>query len=94
VQLLTDCLATFRLVRLVQTDEITRPARERLLDTLERRRLDRTAELVMCSWCLSVWVGFGVAIARRVVPRSWGLVADGLAASAVTGLLKRISETE
>jgi len=48
-------------------------------------------DLLDCPWCLSVWVGLGVAVLRRVCPRLWGLASAGLAASAVTGLLSQVA---
>lgn len=89
----TDALAAFRLVRLLQEDTLLDAPRDAFLDWLHAHRLDKIEELFTCRWCLSVHVGFVVAAARRVFPRAWPFVADALAASAVTGLLGRHSST-
>ncbi len=47
----------------------------------------KLAKLISCRWCASVWIGFGVVIARRWMPRQWAPVAEALALSAVAGLL-------
>lgn len=46
-----------------------------------RRRWEWLATLLACPWCVSVWVGFGVVAARRIVPRLWDPVARALALS-------------
>lgn len=43
--------------------------------------------LLRCRWCVSVWLGFGVVVARRVAPRAWGPVARALAFSQVAGVV-------
>lgn len=45
------------------------------------------AYLVQCPWCASIWIGAGVAVARRVAPLPWALAARVLTMSAVTGWL-------
>ena len=50
----------------------------------------RLAKLITCRWCASVWIGFGVAIARRVTPRAWRPIAEALALSAIAGLGARL----
>jgi len=42
-------------------------------------------ELVTCTWCASVWVGFGAVLARAYVPRVWAPVARALAFSSLAG---------
>jgi hypothetical protein len=42
-------LASFRVTRLITTDDITQPLRDRLPDNW-------LAELLSCSWCCGVWV--------------------------------------
>jgi hypothetical protein len=46
------------------------------------------AYLARCPWCVSIYVGLGVTIARLVAPRAWSLIARALAASAVAGLVQ------
>lgn len=88
-----DALAAYRLTRLVVEDSIT----DRLSDELTDRALwhksrvpEPVAELLQCRWCVGVWVGLGVAVARRVAPGPWGVVADGLAYAAVAALAERL----
>lgn len=52
---------------------------------LQDAQAPRLAQLVTCSWCVSIYVALGVAIARRRWPRAWAPVADALAFSAVAG---------
>jgi hypothetical protein len=52
----------------------------------------KLATLVTCRWCAGVWIGFGVVVARRIVPRLWSPVADALALSAAAALLAGLEE--
>jgi Protein of unknown function (DUF1360) len=81
----TDALATARIVRLVQVDEIpVGKARELVLDLYG----DKTwSDLLRCNWCLSVWVAGGVVLARHRWPRLWSPLARILAGSQVAGML-------
>jgi hypothetical protein len=46
----------------------------------------KLATLISCPWCVSVYFGMGVSLARRYVP-GWDLAAWALAASEVAGLV-------
>lgn len=46
--------ATLRLTRLVTTDKITKPLRDRLPASVR--------EFAACSWCVGFWVALGVAL--------------------------------
>lgn len=83
--LTVDVAAVHRLTRLVTSDELTRPLRERLVD---RNPDGRLAYLAGCPWCTSMWAGLAVAAARRYAPRAWQPLAFALAASTVTGLVE------
>ena len=88
-------LAVARLTRLVTTDELTRPVRQALV----RRLPDRSpwAYLLVCRWCLSMWVAAPAAVAWWVLsagPRWSGhwwadIPSVALALSYATGLLVR-----
>lgn len=80
---LADMLATYRLTRLITEDRILDGPRA----LIERRGGPRLRYFVSCPWCVSIWVGAGVATARRIAPRAWAPAADALAASAVAGLI-------
>lgn len=81
---LFDALATYRLTRALTEDVIGRPVRQA---ALKRYGNEGLGYLVECPWCSSMWIGLGVVLARRLAPRLWGPVAEGLAFSAVAGLV-------
>jgi hypothetical protein len=92
VPLVIYALAFIRVVYLVTLDEITEPARDRLLGWLDDRPGTLgafLAKLVTCPWCASVWLG---AIAAPVI-WFWGdvgallVVALCFALSQVAGML-------
>lgn len=80
----TDALATYRLTRLIVEDQVAAPIRNAAYKRYGNKGI---GYLVECPWCTSAWVGLAVATARRVAPRTWGLVAQALAFSAVAGLV-------
>lgn len=93
-ELVIDALAVHRLTRMVIEDRvpfgwirssIVRRAYARQGNNLSAQPY--VAELLSCPWCVSIWVAFGVAVARRGAPRVWRPLAQVLAASSVTGLL-------
>ena len=47
----------------------------------------KVAKGLDCSWCVSIWVAAGVVVGRRAFPRAWPLVAEGLAASEIAGMI-------
>lgn len=52
----------------------------------------RLAQLLVCRWCMGVWVAAGVTIARRAAPRQWAPVADAAALAAAAALLARLED--
>jgi len=95
-ELAIDALATYRLTRLIVDDTILNPLREPFLDRQYDKLFDQNKDpehtvnlvsLLSCRWCVGMWVGAGVVVARTVFPRQWGPVARALAFSAVAGLL-------
>ena len=86
VWLLIDGLAVYRLSRLVTRDSLPLIAgpRERVQDRWPDRAV---ADLVVCPWCVSVWLAAGVLAARLLLPVPWSLLALVLAWSAVAGWL-------
>lgn len=86
--LATDGLACARLVRLVQHDTITGPARAAITRSVDRGHLpDVIEELLVCPWCLSMYLGAGIVAARTFFPRAWAPVARMLALSEIVGLI-------
>lgn len=81
-----DSLATYRLSRLVTTDTITEPVRNKIWDKFSPQET-KLGYLITCNWCTSIWMGAGVAVARELAPKTWNVAATALAASAVTGII-------
>lgn len=48
------------------------------------------AAFIVCPWCVGMWIGLGVSVARVVAPRSWRWVARALALSELTGRLAEL----
>lgn len=77
--LVIDALAVARLSRLVREDKILDGPRYAFVT--HRHTRSWAGDFVRCPWCVSMWCGFFVAIARRVAPRWWSPVAFSLASS-------------
>jgi hypothetical protein len=88
LDLTLDALAVYRLTRLVTVETITEPLRERVFDHFGPPETSRGVSfMVTCKFCVSVWMGGGVVLARIVFPKAWSITARGLALSAVTSLI-------
>lgn len=87
LDLALDALASYRLTKLVRDDMITQPLR----DAVEQRHgppdRSRVTYLLNCPWCLSVYFGLALALARGRLPGFTRVVSRALAVSALTGLL-------
>lgn len=79
-------LATYRLTRLVTTDEIASPIREKIWQT-HPPESSRLGYLLTCNWCSSVYAASALQISRIIAPRTTTAVETILALSAVAGLL-------
>lgn len=116
-ELALDCVAGYRLTRLVTADTITARPRDAVvraayalrygeddaddweddnlpLDTWSERAMHdpdapALATLVTCRWCMGVWIGSAVIVARRMWPRQWQPVAEVAAVAAAAALLAR-----
>jgi hypothetical protein len=77
-------LAVHRLTRLITTDEVTRPWRERVEQTDPEGRL---AYFVTCPWCVGLWMSAGWAVVAYAAPALAVPLGAVLAWSSVTGLL-------
>ncbi len=47
---------------------------------------------ILCRYCVGVWVGFAVVIARRRFPRQWAPIAEALALSAGAALIAGLED--
>ena len=54
---------------------------------LARSRARQAGELLDCPWCLAIWTGLGVVVARRAAPRAWQPVARVLAVAMIAGAI-------
>lgn len=95
-------LATYRVSRLVTTDEITEPLREYLVERYPPREVAPNrlvaswpVTFVHCSWCVSIWTSLALLVATfylGLVP-TWQLLAIAWpAVAAVAGLIYEIAE--
>ena len=89
ITLAVIALATARLTRLVTTDKITETPRNALVRWLGAE--SKTAYLIHCDWCSSIYTGAGVTALVWWQPQTvW--IAVALAASHVTGYLASRTE--
>lgn len=79
-------LATFRLTRLITTDTIFDPIREKIWNKFPPNRIN-IGYLITCDWCTSIWVAPLVVIAYLLAPQVVFVVSLVLATSAVVGIL-------
>lgn len=86
---LLDALASWRLVRLLQRDEITREPRMALTGWLLKNGWTKTRFLIQCPHCLGMWAAAFVLGLRRVPA---GHVLRDLLA--VAGLVSVFTELE
>jgi len=88
----TYLLAFARLVVLLTKDTLTERRRDALAGALKERGHDSLAYLVLCPWCISVWLAIPAApIIYAYGDSPWLFVpALGLALSAAAGALARV----
>lgn len=95
-------LAAFRVFRLLAHDTILDPARERLLglrgwsegQMIPPGYRRRTAEFLICPWCLGFWLALGWWAAWEIWPHGATVAATPFALSAVVGLLAANFDSE
>lgn len=83
-----DALAVHRLTKLVIDDHITEPLRNKVYERFGDPSESKISYLVGCPWCVSVYMGLGVSVARTVAPGVWRPLAYALALSSLTGLIE------
>lgn len=81
--LIIDGLAVYRLTRVVGRDTLFDRPRGWFTTTYR----GWVVELLMCSWCLSVWFAAVAGVLTWQVPQVWIWVALPLAVAAVAGLV-------
>lgn len=89
-----DIAAVYRLTKLVNTDKLTEPLRDKVRERYPNVLNPKTGlfeqslptYLVNCPWCVSVWAGFVIFTLRRISPEAANWLSSVLAASAVTGI--------
>lgn len=82
-------LATRRLTHLIVNDEITRPAREKLLDSEANYWIQY---VFSCTRCMSIWSGLVVLLLSKT--RLTRMVASVLALSEASIMVDEIIETQ
>lgn len=93
VEVAVDVAATYRLTRIVISDEVMREPREWALARIDaiRKKHPKLAYkleyLLGCPWCVSIWASGTLLLLRRVDPALANYVSGVLAASLVTGIL-------
>lgn len=82
--------ATARLARLVTQDTIFGDLRLRYVRRMDASGHPKLAELAVCPWCISVWIGAVVALAghRKVPGYRW--VTSALAFSLAAGVINEL----
>jgi len=83
------CLGAFRLTRLVTTDDLLSPLRERLWRRYPPST--RLGYLVTCDWCTSVWVSTVLVIAYSIAPTTTTYACAPFALSAAVGILAALT---
>jgi Protein of unknown function (DUF1360) len=85
-------LAFARLVVLITADMITARPREAVVDALKERKRNFLAYMLLCPWCISVWLAIPAApIIYAYGDSPWLFVpALALALSAAAGSLARV----
>ncbi|MEO6628484.1 MAG: hypothetical protein ABIP03_07920 [Aquihabitans sp.] len=90
VDLVLGAAATARLARLATRDTIFDTPRLRYVRKMDSTGHPRLAELAVCPWCISVWIGGAVALAAHKKVPGYQVATAALAFSMAAGLLNEI----
>lgn len=82
--------ATARLARLVTRDSIFDTPRLRYVQAMDRSGHTKLAELAVCPWCISVWIGGAVAVAAASRVPGYRLATSALAFSLAAGVVNEL----
>lgn len=97
IPVLLAMFAVWRLSRLVATDFLTQPLRDRVIGWDEKKQIERHPKLgylVSCSWCISIWIAppmMAVALywpTNRIVLLGF----TSLAASGLAGMMATVED--
>jgi hypothetical protein len=85
-------IAFARFVVLLTSDVITEPPRDRIVSALVERKHNKIAYMLLCPWCISIWLAIPAAPIIYAYGHHWWLYvpAYGLALSAAAGMLARV----
>ena len=90
VDLVLGAAATARLARLATRDTIFDTPRLRYVRQMDRTGHPKLAELAVCPWCISVWIGGVVAFAAHKKVPGYQVATAALAFSMAAGILNEI----
>ena len=89
-RLVLGAAATARLARLVTRDTIFDTPRLRYVQAMDRTGHPKLAELAVCPWCISMWIGAGVAVAADRDTPGFDVAAAALAFSLAAGVINEL----
>lgn len=89
-KLVLGAAATARLARLVTRDTIFDTPRLRYVQTMDRSGHPKLAELAVCPWCISMWIGVAVAVAADRDLPGYELATAALAFSLAAGVVNEL----
>lgn len=92
--LILGAAATARLARLVTRDSIFDTPRLAYVRRMDSTGHPKLAELAVCPWCISVWIGFGLAIAAHRDLPGTRLVSSALAFSLAAGVINELGSED
>jgi hypothetical protein len=88
--LVLGAAATARLARLVTRDSIFDRPRLQYVRRMDATGHPKLAELAVCPWCVSVWIGGAVAIAAHKKVPGYQVAAAALAFSLAAGVVNEL----
>ena len=88
---IVDALAVHRLTKLVIDDKITEDLRNKVYEKYGEPADSKISYLTTCPWCVSMYLGLGVVVARTVAPKAWRPLSYALAFSSFTGWIEEHS---
>lgn len=87
---LLGAAATARLARLVTQDTIFDDLRLKYVRSMDASGHQKLAELAVCPWCISVWIGAAVAFAGHRSAPAYRLATSALAFSLAAGVVNEL----